>query len=141
VSTAVDAGEARTFAVAISCIDGRVQPLLQASLSRRWGVDHVDVVTVPGPELAVPAASAQHPLWDAIAVSVERHGATQVAVVAHTDCAANPATDRLRRAQLDCAVGVVRARFPDLVVVGLVIETEHGRVVEPAATSHAGSST
>jgi hypothetical protein len=59
-------------------------------------------------------------------VSVEAHGTTQVAVVAHAQCAGNPVPDGKQKDQLRKAVVVVSERFPDLAVIALFYDPNIG---------------
>lgn len=102
---------------------------MQQGLHELWDVDHVDVVTVPAPELSVVGAETGHPLWAALAISVRAHGASQVAVVAHTDCAASTIEPADLPAQVGRAVAAVRRRHPDLEVTGMVAPTGEARLV------------
>lgn len=119
-----------TFGAALTCIDGRITGLVVDRLRTTWGVDHVDVVTTPGPE--TPSALAAPHLWDALQVSVDRHGTHEVAVVGHTDCAANPAADDDRRRQIRDAVAVARTRLPGTTVTGWLAHTHEQRLEEVA---------
>lgn len=124
----VDGEAAPRFALAITCIDGRIQEQVQSCLRRMWDVDEVDVVTTPSPEVAVVTAGDSHPMWESLAISVRAHGTRQIAVVAHTDCAATTVVPEDLPRQLDLAVAAVRHRHPDLEVVGLVAETGTDRL-------------
>jgi len=112
-----------SFGVALTCIDGRIAEVVQQQLRGEWGVDFVDVVTLPGPEVAVPALPEQHAVWDALRISVQRHGSTRAAVVAHTDCAANAVGLDIRREQVREAVFEVRDFLPRVEVSGWLVDT------------------
>jgi hypothetical protein len=119
------------FGVALACIDGRITGLVSGRLRQDWGVDHVDLVTTPGPETAL-ARSADDHLWNAVQVSLDRHGARQAAVVAHTGCAANVVTDVVRLQQLGEAVTAARTRLPGVTVSGWLVHTDTQRMEEVA---------
>lgn len=112
-----------SFGVALTCIDGRISAVVQQQLREEWGVDFVDVVTLPGPEAAVPELPQHHAVWDALRISVKRHGSTRAAVVAHTDCAANAVDLDTRRAQVREAVFEVREVLPRIEVTGWLVDT------------------
>ena len=112
-----------SFGVALTCIDGRISEVVQQQLRGEWGVDFVDVVTLPGPEAAVPELPDQHAVWDALRISVQRHGSTRVAVVAHTDCAANAVELDTRREQVRATVVEVRDVLPRTDVTGWLVDT------------------
>ena len=109
--------------VALTCTDGRISQLVQEQLREEWGVDVVDLVTLPAPEAAVPDLPEQHAVWDALRISVQQHGSTRVAVVAHTDCAANAVAIDTRREQVRDAVFEVRDVVPRADVTGWLVDT------------------
>lgn len=118
-----------SFGAALTCIDGRITEVVVDRLRREWGVDHVDLVTAPGPE-RLTDAPGDEPAWAALQVSVDRHGSREVAVVAHTDCAANDVDDELRRRQVRDAVSAARTRLPATSVTGWLVHTDEHRLEE-----------
>ena len=114
---------AGSFGVALSCIDGRIFEVVQQQLRVEWGVDFVDLVTLAGPEAAVPELPEQHAVWAALHISVQKHGSTRAAVVAHTDCAANSVRLETRREQVREAVFQVRDVLPRTDVTGWIVNT------------------
>lgn len=119
-----------SFGVALTCIDGRAAPVVYRELCREWGVDFVDLVTLPGPEAAVPELPEQHVVWDALLVSVRCHGSMRAAVVAHTDCAANDVDAPTRREQVRTALFEVRDNLRGVDVSGWVVDTATGTMEE-----------
>lgn len=120
------------FGVALTCIDGRIADVVHQELRREWGVDFVDVVTVPGPESVVPELPEEHAVWDALRISVQAHGSSRAAVVAHTDCAANAVDLETRRAQVREAVFQVRDLLHGADVTGWLVDTDAGTMEEVA---------
>lgn len=114
---------AGSFGVALACIDGRVSEVVQQQLRGEWGVDFVDLVTLPGPEAAVSELPEEHAVWDALRISVHKHGSTRAAVVAHTECAANAVDLQTRRQQVREAVFQVRDVLPRTEVTGWIVDT------------------
>ncbi len=112
-----------SFATAVNCMDGRTQEPVIAYLKRRCGVEYVDAVTEPGPVRILAEAGADDEavasILRRVEVSVGTHGSTCVAVVAHADCAGNPLGRGEQMPQLAAAVDRVRARFPEVEVLGL----------------------
>ena len=99
------------FGTAITCIDGRIQEPVAAWLKGKYLLDFVDVISEPGVDrvLATEPPAAQEHLRDEVQLSVERHGSTVVAVVAHHDCASNPGTREEHVTQLRRALEIVRS--------------------------------
>lgn len=102
----------KTFGVAINCMDGRVQLPVIDFLKKKFGLDYVDAVTEPGPNKIV-AENRDYATIESIkrrvAISVEKHGAKIVALVAHFDCAGNPADKTVQLDQLNQAEKEVKS--------------------------------
>lgn len=122
--------DAPTFGVALTCIDGRLPDHVTPALRAEWGVHYVDLVTLPGVEGVLPALAEDDRVWEALRISVRRHGATQAAVVGHTDCAANDIDLPTRRDQVREAVFVLRDALPRVEVSGWVLHTATGFLEE-----------
>ena len=122
-----------TFCTAINCMDGRVQIPVIRHLQQRWGVDHVDVVTEPGPVKAVAEefkGAVATEIRRRVDVSRTAHGSTRIAVVAHQDCAGNPVTKTVQRQQLREAVRNLEKAYPDCDVMALWVDAD-GHVSGP----------
>ncbi|MCR4424061.1 MAG: hypothetical protein NUW10_05890 [candidate division WOR-3 bacterium] len=93
-------------------MDGRVQLPVIDFLKKKFGLDYVDAVTEPGPNKIV-AENRDYATIESIkrrvAISVEKHGAKIVALVAHFDCAGNPADKTVQLDQLNQAEEVVKS--------------------------------
>jgi len=102
----------KTFGVAINCMDGRVQLPVIDFLKKKFGLDYVDAVTEPGPNKIVAENrdfATVESIKRRVAISVEKHGAKIVALVAHFDCAGNPADKTVQLDQLNQAEKVVKS--------------------------------
>jgi len=111
-----------SFCTAINCMDGRVQLPIIRYLMDRFGCAYVDVVTEAGPVRSMaeaPDAEVTRSILRRVAVSVEKHGSSMVAVVAHWDCAGNPLPESEQRRQLRASVDLVVRSFPGVRVLGL----------------------
>ena len=123
------------FAVAITCIDGRIHHAVQDGLRRRLEVHFLDVVTLPGPDLVLAETPHEAPsVWDAVQVSLDKHAAERVVLVGHTDCAANPVSPATHRAQIGQAVATLRARLGATAVEGMLLDTDTGSL-DPVSVS------
>ena len=82
-----------SFATAINCMDGRVQYPVNDWMKARFGVDYVDVVSEAGPDGLFFHRSLPHieAMKQRVMISVNGHGSRNVAIVAHHECAGNPA--------------------------------------------------
>lgn len=128
--------ERPTFAAAVTCIDGRVHEPVAAWVKARFGVDHVDLVTQPGPDLALcceTEARIEH-LRESLGVSAEAHRSGALVIAGHADCAANPVSEAQHRDHLRRALSrALTWAPPDMVVVGVWVDDE-GRVTEVDAS-------
>jgi len=111
-----------SFCTAINCMDGRTQLPVIEFLRRHFGANHVDSVTEPAPVRILadrddPAAVES--ICRRVAISLDKHGSRGIGLVAHHDCAGNPADEAAQRDQLARATAFLRARYPQVEVVGL----------------------
>lgn len=120
-------GEGR-FAAVISCMDGRIQTRTLDQVMTRFGARYVDNITSTGAvqHLDGEVTTTGEGLLHSLTVSIQAHGTSQVAVVAHADCAGNPVTDGTQKQQLHRAIEVIAARFSDLEVIGLFFDPKSG---------------
>jgi hypothetical protein len=124
--------DAPTFAAAVTCIDGRVHPPLIRWVRDRFGVDHVDLLTQPGPDLALCCGDddAVARLRDHLGVSTRAHRPGALVVAGHADCAANPVPEAEHRRHLHLALQRARAWVPaGMPVVGVWVDGD-GHVAE-----------
>jgi carbonic anhydrase len=109
------------FATAITCIDGRVQQPISDWMKLHTNVDHVDLVTEPGPD-KVLSAGPSNLLEDIIRrarFSILHHQSPVVAVTGHHDCAANDADREEHIEQILEGVRVVLAHQLNVRILGL----------------------
>ena len=113
--------QAMSFASALSCIDGRIQRPVNDYLRSHFGAEYIDTVTRAGiiKHLTASYDSATSAIVNDLEASIRAHGSTQIALVAHHECAGNPEDDDTQMAQLSEAVEHFRRRYPDSDVIGL----------------------
>jgi hypothetical protein len=93
-------------------MDGRTQLPVIEWVKRQHKVDYVDTITEPGPVRILAAATdaaALESIKRRLDISVNKHGSTNVAIVAHTDCAGNPVDKDTQLGQLHTAAATVRS--------------------------------
>jgi carbonic anhydrase len=118
-----------SFAVAITCIDGRIQEAIRQRLRDEYGVDHLDVVTVPGADAAIATdESARAFVRRGVDVSVRAHGSRVVILAGHTDCAGNPVDVSTHVDQVRSGTAWLCAHYPGLTVSGVLVDTGTGSV-------------
>ena len=114
-----------SFCTAVNCIDGRVQLPVIRYLQERFGVLYVDLVTEPGPARSLAGsadAEIKRSILRRVAMSIDAHGSRLIAVVAHADCARNPAGREAKRRQLEESAAVLAENFPSVPIVGLWVD-------------------
>ncbi|UCC43175.1 MAG: hypothetical protein JSU65_08470 [Candidatus Zixiibacteriota bacterium] len=114
------------FGTTINCMDGRVQAPVFKYLSDNYQIDYVDTITEPGPTKALVAGDSQliESIKSKVLISVEKHGSSIVAVVAHGDCAGNPIPKDESIIQTRQAVEVVKSWNLPVTVIGLWVGDE-----------------
>lgn len=114
----------------LECIDGRPQRKVAAYLAVSFAVRHLDTITTAGLVRHLASETEQTPFLLAnLDLSLNAHGSSHIAVVAHHDCAGNPVTDAEQKDQIATAVDRVAEIQPDHVVVGLWVN-EHWTIEE-----------
>ena len=111
------------FAVAINCIDGRVQAPVAEWLKLHAQVQYVDMITIPGADkvLANGAKTRTDMIADKLRVSIEAHHSKTVAIVGHHDCAANPVSFDEHKLDIEECVEKIREWGVKLRVIGLYV--------------------
>lgn len=101
-------------------MDGRPQQKVAAYLRIAFRVLHLDTITTAGLVRHLASDTEQTPVLLAnLEVSLSAHGSSQVAVVAHHDCAGNPVSDGEQRHQVEKAVQRLSSLHADTEIVGL----------------------
>ena len=114
-----------SFCTAVNCIDGRVQLPVIRYLQEQFGVLYVDLVTEPGPARSLAGsvdAEIKRSILRRVAMSINAHGSELIAVVAHADCARNPAGREAKELQLAESAAVLAESFPSVSIVGLWVD-------------------
>lgn len=113
------------FVTAINCMDGRVQEPAIAYLRKRFGADHVDKITEPGPvkilsensdEIAVASIKRK------VDISYNAHGSRVIAVFAHHDCAGNPVDRETQLKQIKDSIETIHSWGYDCEIDGFWID-------------------
>lgn len=115
-----------SFCTAINCMDGRTQLPVNDYLRERLGVDHVDTITDPGPVRILtqePNGEPAKSILRRIYIPVNKHGSRCIAVVAHHDCAGNPAPEQQQKDHLHPAIQFLRRRYRAVQLLGLWVDS------------------
>lgn len=116
-----------SFATVINCMDGRTQIPVIEYMKRTHGVDYVDTITEPGPD-GILGDKTDMTLVESIHrrvdISVRAHGSKYVAIVAHFDCAGNPAEPKVHLEQVQRAVELIESWGYNCEVVALWLDQD-----------------
>ncbi len=113
------------FATAINCMDGRVQHPVAEFLKKKYKVDHVDMITEPGPNELLAAnrdKAAIESVKRRVGISTEKHGSKHIAIVGHHDCAGNPVDKETHLAHIRAAIETVKSWGVKAEVIGLWVD-------------------
>lgn len=127
-----------TFGTAINCIDGRVQAPVADWVRAHFGVQYVDMVTVPGPDgvLTQGAPQANKLILDYVRVSQEAHHSGVLAIAGHFGCAGHPVSPDEHIAAIRAAAAVAASWGLPMRVIGLWVN--EGGQVEVVSDTAAG---
>ena len=95
------------FATSISCMDGRIQTVLNDWTRENYGVDYVDTITAPGVDGRVARNDDLGKIIQMARISVEKHGSRLIVVSGHHDCAGNPVSEEEHKGHIRSAVDVI----------------------------------
>lgn len=125
--------QGRRFAVAITCIDGRIHQSVTDWARLNFDVDYVDMVTAPGVDYVLTRDSrARSSIVADVEVSRRAHGVRQLVLASHTDCAGNPVSDDQHKQMVRAGAAELAAEIPELTIVGVHVDAS-GRVVPVTA--------
>lgn len=114
-----------TFCTVVNCMDGRTQMQVNDYLRNRYGVDHVDTVTEPGPNKILAEQSPDNlvkSILSRINISVHLHGSKAIAVIGHHDCTGNPVGKQTQDTQTARAAAFLKETYPGVEVIGLWVD-------------------
>ncbi len=111
------------FATVLTCMDGRIQRKVNDYLQTVFGARNIDTITTAGTVKHLATETDQtSTLLANLRISTEGHGSTQIAVVAHHDCAGNPVPDDVQRGQIAESVAYLSNQHPTAEVIGLFLD-------------------
>jgi len=115
------------FVSAVNCMDGRVQEPVINWMKQRYSAKFVDMITEPGP-IKILADNKNDCLVESIkarlAISVEKHGSSVIAVVGHYDCAGNPSSKQTQISQIKDSIKLVSSWFNNVTIIGLWVNQD-----------------
>ena len=116
-----------SFGTVISCMNGRIQEPVLEYLRKRFAVEYVDNITQAGPAAVLskdPRSDSSNSLLKLVDISIQAHGSTRLAVVAHHDCAGNPVPAADQQHQLAICLRILSDRYPKIDLIALWLDEE-----------------
>lgn len=105
-------------------MDGRIQEPLREWIRVQYGVDYVDVVTLPGMDKVVSDNTDVDQVRKMAALSVSAHKSPVVVVSGHHDCAGNPVSREEHIGHIQRGVEVIKAWDLGVEVVGVWVNSD-----------------
>jgi carbonic anhydrase len=115
----------KEFVTCLNCIDGRVQLPVINWINENFGTDYVDMITYPGINgILAGKNSATDDIQEKIELSIAGHSSSQIFVVGHHDCLANPVSDKIHKEQIIESVGNIKQLNLSCSVTGLWVDVK-----------------
>lgn len=114
------------FVTAINCMDGRVQYPVMEWLRTNLKADFVDMITEPGAD-KIFCENCQEivtSVKEKMAISLEKHNSTAIAVVGHHDCAGNCVCREDHYSHVKQSVQVLKENYPQVKILGLYVNED-----------------
>ena len=108
-------------------MDGRVQLPVINYLKDRFKAEYIDSITEAGPVLYLAEKTNSQQtksILQRIDISINNHKSKGIAVVAHHDCAGNPADDQTQISQLQQAINFLAGRYANVEITGLWVGSD-----------------
>lgn len=114
--------ENNKFVAVVNCMDGRVQLPVNDWLRHKFTAVYMDTITEPGPVKILAEATdidALTVIKECLDVSINKHKAEAVAIVAHADCAGNPVSQEEQIREISLAKEQIRKWYAGMEIIGL----------------------
>ncbi len=114
-----------TYCTAVNCIDGHVQLPVINYLKKRFSVNHVDMITEPGPSLIICELTASmivDSIITRIGLSIEKHSSKGIAIIGHHECTGNRSHKEEQLFHIQESLIFLKKRFPNIEIIGLWVD-------------------
>lgn len=115
------------FATAVTCMDGRIQTIVNEYIQENYQKEFVDTITLAGPVKVLAEGKKDKLIKNLkfrLDISVNGHGSSVVALVGHHDCAGIKRSDDEQIEFIKEATKQVQQWYPECTVFGLWIDEE-----------------
>ncbi|MGC8927834.1 MAG: carbonic anhydrase [Myxococcota bacterium] len=111
------------FVTAINCMDGRTQEPVIRWAKKRFGVDFIDMINEPGPDLVLLTEDKNFLNYTLkkIQISTEKHGSNRLIIVGHHDCAGNPVSRDKHIELIKKSMEIARRYLSEIEIIGVYI--------------------
>jgi hypothetical protein len=108
-------------------------------LKEEYQLDHVDMITEPGPtKFLLEATEIQlESIKGKVLISVEAHGSAIIAIAAHGACAGNPIPKEDSVRQVQECMNIINSWGLPVIIVGLWVDNKGWEVERIAVMEHA----
>ncbi len=114
------------YVTCLNCIDGRAQLPVTRWITDNYRADFVDMITEPGINgFLANENSNLNDILRKVDLSREAHKTTEIFVVGHYDCAANPVDKQTHIEHIKQSVHRMKNLRPQCEVIGLWVENQH----------------
>ncbi len=112
----------KKFITAITCMDGRIQSVVNKYLQEKYNRLFVDTITAAGPVLILSEKKKTRVIQDLrfrTDISINTHDSNVIALVGHFDCAGVPLCDEQQALHIMRSVKEVKSWYEGVEVIGL----------------------
>ena len=120
------------FATAINCIDGRVQLPVAEFIKDNYGIDYVDMITVPGPDKVLSECKDIYEIESIknnTLFSYNNRDSKLIFIVSHYNCLGNPCAERAHLRQLRKAMENIKKWCAHAKVHGIWVDKERKAIL------------
>jgi hypothetical protein len=112
------------FVTCINCIDGRTQLPVIEFLRRKYDVDFVDLITIPGADGVLAGGEKEiiELVKKNVGISIISHSSRLVAIAGHYDCAGNPVDEKIHIENIKKCIEVISNWGYEVEVIGLWVD-------------------
>ena len=115
------------FATAVTCMDGRIQTIVNQYIQEHYKKEYVDTITLAGPVKVLAEGKKDKLIKNLrfrLDISVNGHHSNIIALVGHHDCAGIKRPDKEQIEFIKESVKQVTNWYPECEVFGLWIDEE-----------------
>ena len=117
----------KEFSCIISCMDGRIQIVVNEYMRKKYNTLYIDTITVAGPAKII-ANNVRVSLIDNLKfranLSITRHLSKVIAIVGHHDCATIEEPEDIHKSFIRKSAKKIKTWFQDIEVISLWVNSD-----------------